>query len=144
MDSLRASNWLIYYEAFPRSRLARDFLCQEVALPEFGPGAAYTNSWAGRVLMRKHLKTVPVYIPVGDVPVDSADQAVAEDRAQSLRGKALLLLNGAALERLLCDLDVDQEIVAMILRAAARVEAEKAARSAAQESATQDSGFEVH
>jgi hypothetical protein len=94
--------------------------------------------------MRKHLKTVPVYIPVGDVPVDSADQAVAEDRAQSLRGKALLLLNGAALERLLCDLDVDQEIVAMILRAAARVEAEKAARSAAQESATQDSGFEVH
>ena len=79
--------------------------------------------------MRKHLKDVPVYVSVGHLAVSTADHMVGTGHAHSLRGRALLLLDNSALEIALTEMDADPEIIQMILRAALRVDSEKAAKA---------------
>lgn len=78
--------------------------------------------------MRKNLATVPLYIPAGRVPADVADQAVAVGRAQSLRGKAVLILSRVALEDFLADSDMDPEVAADIVGRIMRAQATILAR----------------
>jgi hypothetical protein len=78
--------------------------------------------------MRKHLKTVPIYAPVGHVPVKAADHAVAAGRALSLRGRALLISSRAALEECVSELDLDPEGVADILAIVLRAQRDMIAR----------------
>ncbi len=80
--------------------------------------------------MRKNLERVPVYAPIGDITANQADSMVAAGRGHSLRGKALMLFDTAHLEQLLSDLDIPSETMAIILRAAARVDSERAAAPA--------------
>ena len=83
--------------------------------------------------MRKHLKSVPVYAPILNIPSRSADEMVAAGRAQSLRGKAILL-NRIVLEEFLAEKDIDPteaaELVEKIMRAQRAVIARKRVESA--------------
>lgn len=82
--------------------------------------------------MKKHLTEVPLYVPVGTVESGAADDAVTNGRAHSLRGRALLLFSPAHLAEILSQTNLDPRTVALVLRAAARVESEKAAAAAAR------------
>jgi hypothetical protein len=77
--------------------------------------------------MRKNLSEVPVQITVGRVPAALADEFVTNDEALSIKGKAVLMMSAAGLERLLPHLNVNPAIAELILRAARLIEAQKAA-----------------
>ena len=91
--------------------------------------------------MRKDLDTVPVQIRIGNVPAALADEIVAAGEGLSLKGKAILPAL-SCLERILAhsQFEVDPRTIATILRAAARVDAE---RAAAAQTANSADGQEV-
>lgn len=84
--------------------------------------------------MKRHLKRVPVYLQIGNIETAPADKAVTDGHAQSLRGRALLLFDRPHLIEILSKTNLDPETVALVLRAAARVEAERLAKDAARTS----------
>lgn len=93
--------------------------------------------------MRKHFKVVPLYVRVGNIDSAPAEKAVAEGHAHSLRGRALLLFDQAHLAQILAKTDLDPKTIALVLRASARVEAERLAKNAGEVSQSAASDPEV-
>ncbi|MFP5236986.1 MAG: hypothetical protein ACLGSD_13875 [Acidobacteriota bacterium] len=89
--------------------------------------------------MRKELQTVPVQVRIGSVPAALADEIVAAGHGLSLKGRAVLPAR-SCLERLLAHdrFELDPQTMVPILRAAARLDAERAA--AAQTANSADDG----
>jgi hypothetical protein len=78
--------------------------------------------------MRQHLKSVPVFQKIGNLPVRTADQMVATGSAQSIRGQALLLLDHASIEEFVSELELDPATAADVISIIARAQSEERAR----------------
>lgn len=89
--------------------------------------------------MRRNLQSVPVFIPAGRIPAETADRAVAAGRAHSLRGKACLIISRVALEEIVEELGLDPEaaddVIRLITRGRRAVIARRSAGTPPQEAA---------